>query len=55
MLIELDGVPKEEITFVALAWREGEQKKLLSRTITFGASLKATIRIENGRIDHDLN
>ena len=53
MLIELDGVPREKINFIALAWVDGQQKKILSQNVTFGSSLKATIRIENGRISAD--
>jgi len=50
LLIELDGVPNEAISFSAMAWRDGEPEKLLAQEITFGPSMKATIKIENGRI-----
>ena len=50
LLIELDGVPHEQTTFSALAWRTGEPEKFLIQDITFGSSMKATIKIENGRL-----
>jgi hypothetical protein len=50
LLLELEGASDEQIFFNFLIWRDGEEPRPLIGEVTFGSNLKASLKIENGRL-----